>query len=157
MMAESEKNSSVRLERILLAALDKEDYPSQLLEKNIEALPDFDFGYPDELEKRKLSAALKSNEVSHITVKVSYFQGRVYSVDIPDEERKIWITKAAINLTEGNREYDCLPLTDWKVALPVEEAKFKSKEIDLVVKPVDVFLNNDEDSRRLIMILGIVE
>lgn len=156
-MAESEKNSSVRLERILLAALDKEDYPSQLLEKNIEALPDFDFGYPDELEKRKLSAALKSNEVSHITVKVSYFQGRVYSVDIPDEERKIWITKAAINLTEGNREYDCLPLTDWKVALPVEEAKFKSKEIDLVVKPVDVFLNNDEDSRRLIMILGIVE
>ena len=157
MMAESEKNSSVRLERILLAALDKEEYPAQLLKKNIEAMPDFDFDYSEELEKRKLSAALKSNGVSQITVKVSYFQGRVYSVDIPDVERKIWITKAAVNLTEENREYDCLPLTDWKVALPIEEAKFKSQEIDLVVKPVDVFLNSDENSRRLIMILGIVE
>ena len=156
-MAESEKNSSVRLERILLAALDKEEYPAQLLKKNIEAMPDFDFDYTEELEKRKLSAALKSDEVSQITAKISYFQGRVYSTDIPDEERKIWITKAAINLAEGNREYDCLPLTDWKVALPIEEAKFKSQEINLVVKPVDVFLNNDEDSRRLIMVLGVVE
>ena len=120
-------------------------------------MPDFDLDYSEELEKRKLSAALKSNGVSQITVKVSYFQGRVYTVDIPDVERKIWITKAAVNLTEENREYDCLPLTDWKVALPIEEAKFKSQEIDLVVKPVDVFLNSDENSRRLIMILGIVE
>ena len=157
MMAESEKSSSVRLERILLAALDKVEYPAQLLKKNIEAMPDFDFDYSEELEKRKLSAALKSDEVSQITAKISYFQGRVYSTDIPDEERKIWITKAAINLAEGNREYDCLPLTDWKVALPIEEAKFKSQEINLVVKPVDVFLNNDEDSRRLIMVLGVVE
>ena len=157
MMAESEKNASVRLERILLAALDKDEYPSQLLKKNIEAMVDFGFDYPDELEKRKLSAAFKSDGVSQITAKVSYFQGRVYSVDVPDEERKIWITKAAINLAEGNREYDCLPLTDWKVALPVEEAKFKSKDINLVVKPVDVFLDQDENSRRLFMILGVVD
>ena len=78
-------------------------------------------------------------------------------MDVPDEERKIWITKAAINLAEGNREYDCLPLTDWKVALPVEEAKFKSKDINLVVKPVDVFLDQDENSRRLFMILGVID
>ena len=109
------------------------------------------------MEQRKLSAALKFDGVSQVTAKVSYFQGRVYSVDIPDEEKKIWITKAAINLAEGNREYDCLPLTDWKVALPVEEAKFKSQDINLVVKPVDIFLNQDEDSRKLFMILGIAE
>ena len=156
-MAESEKNNTFRLERILLAALDKEEYPTQLLKKNIMTMSDFGFDYPDDLEQRKLSAALKFDGVSQITAKVSYFQGRVYSVDVPDEEKKIWITKAAINLAEGNREYDCLPLTDWKVALPVEEAKFKSQDINLVVKPVDIFLNQDEDSRKLFMILGIAE
>ena len=86
-MAESEKNAPVRLERILLAALDKEEYPTQLLKKNIEKMTDFGFDYPDELEKRKLSAAFKFDGFSQITAKVSYFQGRVYSVDVPDEER----------------------------------------------------------------------
>jgi hypothetical protein len=155
-MAESEKNSSIRLERILLAALDKEVYPTELLKKNIESMPDFDFAYPENIEQRKLSVAMKEDGISQVSVNVSYFQGRVYSVEVPDEERKIWITKAAVNLTEANREYDCLPLTDWKVALPVQEANFKSKKVELIIRPIDIFLNQDENSRRMFMILDVV-
>ena len=155
-MAESEKNSSVRLERILLAALDKEVYPTQLLKKNIDSIPDFDFNYSDKVEKRKLSVAMKDGGDSQVSVKVSHFQGRVYSVEVPDEERKIWITKAAVSLAEDNREFECLPLTDWKVALPVQEANFKSKKINLVIRPVDIFLNQDENSRRMFMILDVI-
>ena len=155
-MAESEKNSSIRLERILLATLDKEVYPTQLLKKNIDSMPDFDFNYSDKVEKRKLSMAMKNDGASQVSVKVSHFQGRVYSVEVPDEERKIWITKAAVSLAEDNREYDCLPLTDWKVALPVQEANFKSKKINLVISPVDIFLNQDENSRRMFMILDVI-
>ena len=154
-MAESEKNSSIRLERILLAALDKEVYPTELLKKNIESMPDFDFAYPENIEQRKLSVAMKEDGISQVSVNVSYFQGRVYSVEVPDEERKIWITKAAVNLTEANREYDCLPLTDWKVALPVQEANFKSKKVELIIRPIDIFLNQDENSRRMFMILDV--
>jgi len=154
-MAESEKNSSIRLERILLAALDKEVYPAELLKKNIESMPDFDFAYPENIEQRKLSVAMKEDGISQVSVNVSYFQGRVYSVEVPDEERKIWITKAAVNLTEANREYDCLPLTDWKVALPVQEANFKSKKVELIIRPIDIFLNQDENSRRMFMILDV--
>ena len=155
-MAESEKNSSIRLERILLATLDKEVYPTQLLKKNIDSMPDFDFNYSDKVEKRKLSMAMKNDGASQVSVKVSHFQGRVYSVEVPDEERKIWITKAAVSLAEDNREYDCLPLTDWKVALPVQEANFNSKKINLVISPVDIFLNQDENSRRMFMILDVI-
>ena len=154
-MAESEKNNSIRLERILLAALDKEVYPTELLKKNIESMPDFDFAYPENIEQRKLSVAMKEDGISQVSVNVSYFQGRVYSVEVPDEERKIWITKAAVNLTEANREYDCLPLTDWKVALPVQEANFKSKKVELIIRPIDIFLNQDENSRRMFMILDV--
>ena len=155
-MAESEKNSSVRLERILLAALDKEVYPTQLLKNNIESMPDFDFTYPDKVEKRNLSVAMKDGGDSQVSVMVSHFHGRVYSVEVPNEERKIWITKAAVSLAEDNREYECLPLTDWKVALPVQEANFKSKKINLVIRPVDIFLNQDENSRRMFMILDVI-
>jgi len=61
-----------------------------------------------------------------------------------------------VNITEGNADYDCLSLTDWKVALPIEEAHYKSKKIDLIVKPLDINLDEDE-TRKLLLILDNVE
>jgi len=154
-MAESEKNSKSRLERILLATLNKETYPGKLVEQNMEKIGDFDFTY-DNVEKRKLSEAIRSEDPSQVSVKITHFQGRVYSVELPSEDRKLWITKATVNITEGNADYDCLSLTDWKVALPIEEAHYKSKKIDLIVKPLDIDLAEDE-TRKLLLILDNVE
>ena len=53
-------------------------------------------------------------------------------------------------------DYDCLPLTDWKVALPIEEAHYKSNKIDLIVKPFDIDLDEGE-TRKLFLILDTVE
>jgi hypothetical protein len=156
-MAESEKDSIIRMERILLAALKKEEYPSQLLKQNMDNIGEVDFSYPEKIEIRKLAVALKNKDVSHVKVKVSHFQGRVYSVDIPGEERKVWITKAVLNLREGNVDYDCLPLTDWKVALPINEANHKSQKIDLVVKPMEVAFHDNEDPRKMLMVLDVVD
>ena len=154
-MAESEKSPKTRLKRILLAALNKEEYPSKLLEKNMDKMGDFDFTYKDS-QKRKLSEALRVNSSSKVTVKINHFQGRAYSVEVPNEERKIWITKATVNLTDGNSDFDCLPITDWKIALPVEEAQYKSKKIDLIVKPLEIDLD-DNETRKLFLILDIVD
>ena len=154
-MAESEKSPKTRMERILLAALNKEIYPAKLIEKNMARIGDFDFTY-DKVKNLKLSEAIRSESCSQITAKVGHFQGRVYSVEIPKEERKLWITKATVNISDSNNEYDCLPLTDWKIALPIEEAHFKSKKIDLIVKPFDIDLDEDE-TRKLFLILDIVE
>jgi len=155
-MTESEKDNPVRMERILLAALDREEYPTELLEKNLEKIGDFDFTYDDKIEKRTLSEARKVDSTSHVSVNINHFQGRVYSVEIPKAERKIWITKATLNLTDGNIDYDCLPLTDWKIGLPIEEARFKSKKIDLVVKPFDIIFDENE-TRRLFLVLDVLD
>ena len=155
-MAESEKDVKVRLERILLAALNREEYPAKLLERNMEKFGDFDFSYGEEIVKRKLSEAIRSDEISKVSVKISHFQGRVYSVEVPNEERKIWITKAALGITDGNSDYDCLPLTDWKLALPIGEAQYRSKSMDLIVKPFEINMD-DNEVRKLFLILGIVE
>ncbi len=155
-MTESEKDNSVRMERILLAVLDREEYPTELLEKNLEKIGDFDFTYDDKIEKRTLSEARKVDSTSHVSVNINHFQGRVYSVEIPKAERKIWITKATLNLTDGNIDYDCLPLTDWKIGLPIEEARFKSKKIDLVVKPFDIIFDENE-TRRLFLVLDVLD
>ena len=155
-MTESEKDNPVRMERILLAALDREEYPTELLEKNLEKIGDFDFTYDDKIEKRTLSEARKVDSTSHVSVNINHFQGRVYSVEIPKAERKIWITKATLNLTDGNIDYDCLPLTDWKIGLPIEEARFKSKKIDLVVKPFDIMFDENE-IRRLFLVLDVLD
>jgi len=154
-MSESEKNSKSRMERILLATLNKETYPIKLLEQNMEKIGDFDFTY-DNIQKRKLSEAIRSESPSQVSVKISHFQGRVYSVEVPSEDRKLWITKATVNITEGDSDYDCLSLTDWKVALPIEEAHYKSKKIDLIVKPLDINLDEDE-TRTLLLVLDNVE
>ena len=154
-MAESEKSPKTRMERILLAALNKENYPAKLIEKNMARIGDFDFTY-DKVKELKLSEAIRSESPSQITAKVGHFQGRVYSVEIPQEERKLWITKATVTISDSNNEYDCLPLTDWKIALPIEEAHFKSKKIDLIVKPFDIDLDEGEP-RKLFLILDIVE
>ena len=61
-----------------------------------------------------------------------------------------------MNKMDSNNEYDCLPLTDWKIALLIEEAHFKSKKIDLIVKPFDIDLDEGE-TRKLFLILDIVE
>jgi len=140
------------MERILLAALDRESYPKNLIDDNLEKLKDFDFKYPEELKKVKLSAAVKEDKPSIVDVKISYFSGRTYSVDIPGEEKKLWITKAAMNITDSNIDYECLPLTDWKIALPIEESHFKSKKIKLVVQPLDIKYNTDEIRRSLIVL-----
>ena len=154
-MAESEKSSKIRMERILLAALNKESYPAKLIEKNMARIGDFDFTY-DKVKELKLSEAIRSESPNQITAKVGHFQGRVYSVEIPQEERKLWITKATVTISDSNNEYDCLPLTDWKIALPIEEAHFKSKKIDLIVKPFDIDLDEGE-TRKSFLILDIVE
>ena len=155
-MAESEKDNPVRMERILLAALDREEYPTKLLERNLEKIGDFDFIYDDKIDKRTLSDAKKVDSASKVSVNINHFQGRVYSVEIPKDERKIWITKATLNLTDGGTDYDCLPLTDWKIGLPIEEAQYKSKKIDLVVKPFDIIFDENE-TRRLFLVLDVLD
>ena len=69
----------------------------------------------------------------------------------------MWITKAVLNLREGNVDYDCLPLTDWKVALPINEANYKSQEIDLVVKPMEIAFHDNESPRKMFMVLDVVD
>ena len=155
-MAESEKSSTVRTERILLATLNKEEYPSKLLEENTEKIGKFDFSYPSNVAERKASAAINENECSKIKAKINYFRGNVYSVDLPNEERKAWITKASFNLKEGNNEFECIPLTDWKLALSIEEAFRKSKDIDLIVKPYEINFG-DNDVRKLFLAVDLVE
>ena len=156
-MAESERPEVARMERILLAALDRESYPKKLIEDNLENLKDFDFKYPTDLKKVKLSAAVKEDKPIIVDVKISYFSGRTYSVDVPGKEKKLWITKAGISITDSNIDYECLPLTDWKIALPIEESHFKSKKIKLVVKPLDVKFDSDEIRRSLIILDALKE
>ena len=43
-----------------------------------------------------------------------------------------------LNIKEKNIDYDCLPLTDWKIALSVEDAFRKSKELELIVTPYEI-------------------
>ena len=61
-----------------------------------------------------------------------------------------------MSITDSNIDYDCLPLTDWKVALPIEESHFKSQKIKLVVQPLDIKYNSDE-IRRSLMVLDIIK
>ena len=91
-----------------------------------------------------------------VEVKISYFNGRTYSVDLPNEEKKLWITKAAMSITDGNR-FECLPLTDWKVALPIEESHFKSNKIELIVKPLEIKYDTNETRRSLIILDTVKE
>jgi len=154
-MSESEKNPKSRMERILLATLNKETYPTKLVEQNMEKIGEFDFTY-NNIQKRKLSEAIRADSPSQVSVKIGHFQGRVYSVEVPSEDRKLWITKATMNITEGNADYDCLSLTDWKVALPIEESHYKSKKIDLIVKPFEINLDESE-TRTLFLVLDNVE
>lgn len=156
-MAESERPTTTRIERILLATLDKDTYPKKLIDDNLEKLKDLDFTYSQDIKKVKLSAALKDNNPSIVEVKITYFNGRTYSVDIPGEEKKLWITRAAMNITDSNIDYECLPLTDWKIALPIEESHFKSKKIKLVVKPLDVKYSSDEIRRSFIVLDTVKE
>ena len=108
------------------------------------------------LEMSDNSSAIKEDLPNIVEVKISYFNGRTYSVDIPGNEKKLWITKAAMSITDSNVDYECLPLTDWKIALPIEESHFKSKKIKLIVKALDIKYNSDE-TRRSLIVLGIVK
>jgi hypothetical protein len=153
-MAESEKKAVNRTERILLATLNKKEFPSDLLKDNIEKISEFSFSYPEKVSQRKLAEALKTDDFSQVKAKINHFQGRVYSVDVPNKERKIWITKASLNIKEKNIDYDCLPLTDWKIALSVEDAFRKSKELELIVKPYEINFGKDE-LRTLFLIVDI--
>ena len=100
----------------------------------------------------KLSSAIKEVIPSMVEVKISYFNGRTYSVDLPGEEKKLWITKAALSITDSNVDYECLPLTDWKVALPIEESHFKSNKINLIVRPLEIKYDTNETRRSLIIL-----
>ena len=151
-MAEVERPNESRLERILLAALDKESYPKNLIEQNLDKLKEFNFDYPDGLKKTNLSSAIKENKPSLVEVKIPYFNGRTYSVDLPGEEKKLWITKAAMSITDSNVDYECLPLTDWKVALPIEESHYKSNKIKLIVRPLEIKYDTNETRRSLIIL-----
>ena len=155
-MAESERPHSTRMERILLATFGKEYYPKKLVEDNLAILKDFDFKYSDNLQKKTLSSAIKEDEASIVDVKISYFNGRTYSVEIPGKEKKLWITKAAVSIKDKNIDYECLSLTDWKIALPIEESYYKSRKIKLIVKPLNVNYGDAEIKRSLI-ILGQVK
>tara|TARA_Y100001970_G_scaffold127809_1_gene157903 strand:- start:2057 stop:3544 length:1488 start_codon:yes stop_codon:yes gene_type:complete len=156
-MAESERPTNTRLERILLATFGKEFYPKKLVENNLATLKDFDFKYSDDLHKRTLSAAIKEEEASIVDVKVSYFNGRTYSVEIPGKEKKLWITKAAVSIKDKNIDYECLSLTDWKIALPIEESYYKSRRINLIVKPLNVDYGDGEIKRSLIILDQVKE
>jgi len=57
-----------------------------------------------------------------------------------------------MSITDGDIDYECLPLTDWKIALPIEESHFKSKKIKLVVKPLDIKYNSNEVRRNLVVL-----
>ena len=92
-----------------------------------------------------------------VEVKISYFNGRTYSVDLPGEEKKLWITKAAMSITDSNVDYECLPLTDWKVALPIEESHFKSNKIKLIVRPLEIKYDTNETRRSLIILDTVKE
>ena len=37
-----------------------------------------------------------------LEVKISYFNGRTYSVDVPGQDKKLWITRAAISISDKN-------------------------------------------------------
>ena len=50
-MAEAERSNESRLERILLAALDKESYPKKFDRNNLDKLKEFDFDYPDKFKE----------------------------------------------------------------------------------------------------------
>ena len=154
-MAESEKSITARTDRILLATLNKEEYPTALLDDNKKQIRKFDFSYPSDLKEIKLSDAIKKDDYSLVNVKINYFRGNVYSVDLPNDERKTWITRASINIKEGNNEYECIPLIDWKIALPIEEAFRKSKKIGLIVKPYEINFG-DNDLRKLLLIVDLV-
>ena len=157
-MAEKEKEPSVRIERILLATLGQEEYPANLVKQNMDNFVDFDFTYPKDVQTRKLSEAYKTEDYSQVTVQVGHFHGRGSVIDVPGEERGIWIPKAALSITEigSSVDYDCLSLTDWKIALAIAEiAKSKSKQVDLIVKPFEVKLYDDE-SRRLFLVLEVI-
>ena len=119
-------------------------------------LKDFKFDYLDNPKKMKLSSAIKEDIPSTVEVKISYFNGRTYSVDVPGQEKKLWITKAAISISDNNVDYECLPLTDWKIALPIEESHFKSKKIKLIVKPLEVRYSSNE-TRKSFIILDTVK
>ena len=68
------------------------------------------------------------------------------------EEKKLWITKAAMSIRDSNVDYECLPLTDWKIALPIEESHFKSNRIKLVVMPLEIKYSANETKRNLIVL-----
>ena len=155
-MAESERPVASRMERILLAALDRDSYPKKLLEYNMSKLKDFKFDYLDNPKKMKLSLAIQEDIPSLVEVKISYFNGRTYSVDVPGQDKKLWITRAAISISDKNVDYECLPLTDWKIALPIEESHFKSNKIKLIVKPLEVRYSSEE-TRKSFIILDTVK
>ena len=119
-------------------------------------LKDFKFDYLDNPKKMKLSSAIQEDIPSLVEVKISYFNGRTYSVDVPGQDKKLWITRAAISISDKNVDYECLPLTDWKIALPIEESHFKSNKIKLIVKPLEVRYSSDE-TRRSFIILDTVK
>ena len=120
---------------------------------------DFDFSYPKSVQTRKLSEAYKTEDYSQVTVQVGHFQGRGTVIEVPGEERGIWIPKATLSIseTDSSVDYDCLSLTDWKIALAIAEiARSKSKQVDLIVKPFEVKLYDAEPPRRLVLVLDLV-
>jgi DNA primase large subunit len=157
-MTESEKENSVRLERILLATLDIEEYNEKFIKQNMDNFGDFDFSYTDNVESRKLSAAYKNDDSSKVKVVISDFIGRSKVVEIPGDERHIWIPKATLNIAEmdSNTNYECFSLTDWRVALSIEEAQNKSTQISLIVKPFEIN-SYENQTKKMFMVLDVVD
>ena len=151
-MAESERPLKARIERMLLAALDKESYPDNLIKENLKNLKDFDFKYSGDLQTRSLSSAIKEKLPSIVESKITYFNGRTYSVEVPGNEKKLWISRAAITIKDSNFDYECIPLTDWKIALPIQESHYKSKKIKLVVQPIELRYSSNETRKNLVII-----
>ena len=61
-----------------------------------------------------------------------------------------------MSITDSNVDYECLPITDWKVALPIEESHFKSNKIKLIVRPLEIRYDAN-DTRRSFIILDTVK
>ena len=62
-----------------------------------------------------------------------------------------------MSIADSNVDYECLPLTDWKVALPIEESHFKSNKIKLIVRPLEIKYDTNETRRSLIILDTVKE
>ena len=157
-MAEGEKTVQNRIERILLATIGEETYPKDLIDINTSYFKDYNFSFPSKLNRKRIREAYNSSDISLVSAKIRRLSHRTSIIDSEVEERKIWIPKSTLAISEkgSSNSYDCFAVTDWKIGLKLSKSFGGSKEIDLILQPHKVELRFNE-SRKLFLILGVAE